>query len=82
MPGIRVHEIRPGLIQTDMTADVYERYSAQVETGQLSAIRRWGQPEDIARGVAALATGAHTVQHRRHLPHRRRHADSSAVSFF
>jgi NAD(P)-dependent dehydrogenase (short-subunit alcohol dehydrogenase family) len=56
--GIHVHEIRPGLIRTDMTADVYEKYSAQVESGQVSAIRRWGQPEDIARGVAALATGA------------------------
>lgn len=55
--GIRVHEIRPGLIQTDMTADVYEKYSAQVEAGQLSAIKRWGQPEDIARGVATLAIG-------------------------
>lgn len=56
--GIRVHEIRPGLIQTDMTADVYEKYSAQVAAGQLSAIRRWGQPDDIARGVSALAIGA------------------------
>jgi NAD(P)-dependent dehydrogenase (short-subunit alcohol dehydrogenase family) len=56
--GIHVHEIRPGLIHTDMTADVYEKYSAQVEAGQLSAIRRWGQPEDIARGVATLAVGS------------------------
>jgi len=56
--GIRVHEIRPGLIQTDMTADVFEKYSTQVEAGQVSAIRRWGQPEDIARGVATLAVGA------------------------
>ena len=55
--GIHVHEIRPGLIQTDMTADVYDKYSAQVEAGQLSAIRRWGQPEDIGRAVATLATG-------------------------
>ncbi|WP_246811621.1 3-ketoacyl-ACP reductase [Mesorhizobium silamurunense] len=55
--GIRVHEIRPGLIRTDMTADVYEKYSSQVEAGQLSAIRRWGQPEDIARAVATLAAG-------------------------
>lgn len=55
--GVRVHEIRPGLIETDMTVDVYDKYSAQVEAGQLSVIRRWGQPEDIARGVATLATG-------------------------
>lgn len=56
--GIRVHEIRPGLIRTDMTADVYEKYSAQVEQGRLSAIRRWGEPDDIARAVATLAIGA------------------------
>ena len=55
---IGVHEIRPGLILTDMTADVRDRYSDAVEQGQLSAIRRWGQPSDIARGVASLATGA------------------------
>jgi hypothetical protein len=54
---IRVHEIRPGLIQTDMTADVYEKYSSQVEAGELSAIHRWGQPDDIARAVATLAAG-------------------------
>jgi NAD(P)-dependent dehydrogenase (short-subunit alcohol dehydrogenase family) len=56
--GIHVHEIRPGLIRTDMTTDVYEKYSARVEGGQVSAIRRWGQPEEIARAVATLATGA------------------------
>lgn len=56
--GICVHEVRPGLIQTDMTADVYEKYSVPVEAGQVSAIRRWGQPEDIARAVTTLAVGA------------------------
>lgn len=56
--GIRVHEIRPGLIKTDMTADVYEKYAGPIEAGAVSAIRRWGQPEEIARCVFALATGA------------------------
>lgn len=55
--GIGVYEIRPGLIRTDMTADVVERYSDGIENGTLSAIRRWGQPEDIARGIATLVTG-------------------------
>jgi NAD(P)-dependent dehydrogenase (short-subunit alcohol dehydrogenase family) len=55
--GIRVHEIRPGLIRTDMTAEVFDKYSQQIEQG-ISAIRRWGEPEDIARCVSALATGA------------------------
>lgn len=55
--GIGVYEIRPGLILTDMTADVVERYNEGIESGTLSAIRRWGQPEDIARGIATLVTG-------------------------
>jgi NAD(P)-dependent dehydrogenase (short-subunit alcohol dehydrogenase family) len=55
--GICVYEIRPGLIKTDMTADVVERYNAGIEDGTLSAIRRWGQPEDIARGITTLVTG-------------------------
>lgn len=54
--GVRVHEIRPGLIRTDMTAEVFEKYSAQIDQG-LSAIRRWGEPIDVARCVSALATG-------------------------
>jgi NAD(P)-dependent dehydrogenase (short-subunit alcohol dehydrogenase family) len=54
--GIRVHEIRPGLIRTDMTASVFEKYSREIEQG-VSAIKRWGEPEDIARCVSALATG-------------------------
>jgi NAD(P)-dependent dehydrogenase (short-subunit alcohol dehydrogenase family) len=54
--GIRVHEIRPGLIRTDMTAGVFEKYSRQIEQG-VSVIKRWGEPEDIARCVSALATG-------------------------
>ncbi|WP_245451056.1 3-ketoacyl-ACP reductase [Borborobacter arsenicus] len=56
--GIRVHEIRPGLIRTSMTADVYDRYSPLVAAGGICPMRRWGEPEDIARGIATLATGA------------------------
>jgi NAD(P)-dependent dehydrogenase (short-subunit alcohol dehydrogenase family) len=56
--GIRVHEIRPGLIETDMTADVYERYSPGILDGSLCALQRWGKPADIAGTIAALATGA------------------------
>lgn len=56
--GIAVHEIRPGLIRTDMTAGVFDAYSRRVEAGQISPVRRWGEPEEIARGVAVLATGA------------------------
>lgn len=56
--GIRVHEVRPGLIKTDMTADVYERYSPGMLNGDLCALRRWGEPSDIANVIGALATGS------------------------
>lgn len=56
--GIRVHEIRPGLIETAMTADVVQQYSPRIDDGSICALRRWGQPEDIAGAVGALATGA------------------------
>lgn len=54
---IRVHEIRPGLIRTDMTASVHDAYSPRVERGEVSAMRRWGEPEEIAQAVRVLATG-------------------------
>jgi len=56
--GIRVHEVRPGLIETSMTADVLEQYSPRIEDGSICALRRWGQPEDVAGAIGALATGA------------------------
>jgi 3-oxoacyl-[acyl-carrier protein] reductase len=55
--GIRVYEVRPGVIETDMTAGVHERYDRLIEGG-LTPIRRWGQPEDVGRAVAAIAVGA------------------------
>jgi NAD(P)-dependent dehydrogenase (short-subunit alcohol dehydrogenase family) len=55
--GIGVHEIRPGIIRTDMTAVAREKYDPLI-AGGISPIRRWGEPEDIGRAVAALASGA------------------------
>jgi NAD(P)-dependent dehydrogenase (short-subunit alcohol dehydrogenase family) len=55
--GIRVYEVRPGIIETDMTAGVRERYDRLIHEG-LTPIRRWGSPEDVGRAVAALAAGA------------------------
>ena len=55
--GIRVYEIRPGIIKTDMTAGVKEKYDALFSEG-LTPIQRWGQPGDVAAAVAALAEGA------------------------
>jgi 3-oxoacyl-[acyl-carrier protein] reductase len=54
--GIGVFEVQPGIIATDMTAGVKEKYDALI-TGGLTPIQRWGQPEDVARAVAAIARG-------------------------
>lgn len=54
--GINVYEVRPGIIATDMTAGVREKYDALVEQGAWP-IRRWGEPEDVGRAVAAIARG-------------------------
>jgi NAD(P)-dependent dehydrogenase (short-subunit alcohol dehydrogenase family) len=52
--GINVYEIRPGVIATDMTAGVKERYDQLIAQG-LTPIARWGTPNDVARAVAAIA---------------------------
>ena len=54
--GIDVFEVRPGVIQTDMTAPVTEKYEALIKDG-LTLERRFGMPEDVAAVVAALAAG-------------------------
>lgn len=53
--GIRVYEIRPGVIATDMTSGVKEKYDRLIDAG-LTPIKRWGTPEDVGRAVAAIAT--------------------------
>jgi len=53
--GIRVYEIRPGVISTDMTAGVKEKYDRLIDA-DLTPIKRWGTPEDVGRAVAAIAT--------------------------
>lgn len=54
--GIPVFEVRPGIIRTDMTAPVQDRYDAAIASGVVPQ-RRWGEPEDVARVVSALARG-------------------------
>ena len=54
--GIRVYEIRPGVILTDMTGPVKAKYDALIADG-LTPIKRWGDPADIGRAVAAIARG-------------------------
>ena len=53
---INVYEVCPGVIASDMTAPVKEKYDQLIADG-LSPIRRWGQPEDVASAVAMLAAG-------------------------
>jgi NAD(P)-dependent dehydrogenase (short-subunit alcohol dehydrogenase family) len=55
--AIRVFELCPGVIESDMTAPVKEKYDRLIADG-LSPIRRWGKPEDVARAVVALTTDA------------------------
>jgi NAD(P)-dependent dehydrogenase (short-subunit alcohol dehydrogenase family) len=54
--GIPVYDVRPGIIRTDMTAAVGEKYDRQIGEG-LVPQARWGEPEDVGRVVAALARG-------------------------
>lgn len=54
--GVCVFEIRPGVIKTDMTAVVQEKYDKLIAEG-LTPIRRWGLPSDIGKAVATCATG-------------------------
>jgi 3-oxoacyl-[acyl-carrier protein] reductase len=54
--GIHVYEIRPGVIATDMTGGVKEKYDQLIAQGAWP-IKRWGRPSDIGRAVAAIARG-------------------------
>ena len=55
--GINVYEIRPGIIATDMTSGVKEKYDQLIEQG-LTPIARWGTPEDVAKAVTAIVQDA------------------------
>jgi NAD(P)-dependent dehydrogenase (short-subunit alcohol dehydrogenase family) len=54
--GIDVYEVRPGVVATDMTSGVKEKYDKLIDQG-LTVVKRWGKPEDVGRAVAALARG-------------------------
>lgn len=53
--GIKTYEIRPGIIYTDMTNKVKEKYTKLIEEG-LTPIKRWGYPEDIANAVSIFCS--------------------------
>ncbi|HZC36209.1 MAG TPA: 3-ketoacyl-ACP reductase [Chthoniobacterales bacterium] len=54
--GISVFEVRPGLIQTEMTRDVWEKYGPRIQAG-LTPSKRWGEADEVGKTVAALASG-------------------------
>ena len=54
--GIAVFEVRPGIIRTDMTQPSAERLDQLIAEG-FTPIRRWGEPDDVGRAVATLASG-------------------------
>jgi 3-oxoacyl-[acyl-carrier protein] reductase len=53
--GINVYEIRPGVIETDMTGPVKAKYDELIFQKDLTPIHRWGKPEDVAKAVVAIA---------------------------
>ncbi|MEO5581108.1 MAG: 3-ketoacyl-ACP reductase [Saprospiraceae bacterium] len=55
--NIPVYEVRPGIIQSDMTKGVQAKYDALIEAG-LTIQKRWGFPEDVGKCVGALAAGS------------------------
>jgi NAD(P)-dependent dehydrogenase (short-subunit alcohol dehydrogenase family) len=54
--GIQVFEVRPGIIETEMTRGVKEKYDGLI-AGGLTPIKRWGTPEDVGKAVVACASG-------------------------
>ena len=54
--GIGVFELRPGIIETEMTAGVKDKYTARIEAGLVPA-GRWGLPADIGKVIVPIATG-------------------------
>jgi len=55
--GIQVLELRPGIMATDMTSGVKEKYDALI-AGGLVPQQRWGEPSDVGRAVEAILAGA------------------------
>lgn len=54
--GIRVFEVRPGIIMTDMTIKMTDKYTKMIDDGFVPQ-RRWGLPEDVGKAVASIARG-------------------------
>ena len=57
--GIFVYEVQPGVIKTDMTATVQEKYDRLLQ-GPEFPIHRWGKPEDVANAISVFTEGGLT----------------------
>ena len=77
--GIRVYEVRPGLIDTDMTRAVRAAYDERIAAG-LVPMGRWGTPEDVGRAVALDRRRWARVFHRRRHRRRRRARPADPLS--
>jgi NAD(P)-dependent dehydrogenase (short-subunit alcohol dehydrogenase family) len=55
--GINVYEIRPGIVMTDLTSVVKDKYDRLILDEGITPLQRWGQPEDIGKAVVAIAEG-------------------------
>ena len=53
----QVIELRPGIMATDMTSGVKEKYDAIIDSGTTVPAKRWGNPEDVGRAVRSFAMG-------------------------
>ena len=71
--GVQVYELRPGIMATDMTAGVKEKYDRMIAEG-LVPQGRWGTAEDVGLAVSALLKGQLPLLHRRGHQRRRRAA--------
>lgn len=54
--NIPVYEVRPGVVDTDMTAKVKDKYDQLIEEG-ICIQKRWGRPDDVGKAVASLVRG-------------------------
>jgi 3-oxoacyl-[acyl-carrier protein] reductase len=55
--NIPVYEVRPGVMDTDMTAGAKEKYDKLIARGPMCLQKRWGKPEDVGKAVASLVRG-------------------------
>ena len=52
-----MYEIRPGIVATDMTSTVLDKYDKMIFEDGVTPIRKWGRPEDVGKAVLAVAKG-------------------------